>query len=271
MIDAVIDRFGLTRMPFGRDLPPSRLHRHADCAEAAARITWAVTSKTIGVITGEVGTGKTAAVRAAVAGLDPAGHNVIYIGNPATGVRGINAAVVTALGGRPVHGTAALAVQAWNTLAGEAAERGRTPVLILDEAHLLDHEQLESVRMLTNHEMDSSTPFATILVGQPTLRHNIKLGVLAALDQRITVRYQMKGMTGEETASYIRHHLETAGRTADLFTDDAITQIHQAARGKPRTVNNIAVAALIATAGAGKNLVDQAAARAAIAEITATD
>jgi len=42
MIDAVIDRFGLTRMPFGRDLPPGRLHRHADCAEAAARITWAV-------------------------------------------------------------------------------------------------------------------------------------------------------------------------------------------------------------------------------------
>ena len=80
-----------------------------------------------------VGTGKTAAVRAAVTGLDPAGHHVIYIGNPATGVRGINAAVVTALGGRPVHGTAALAVLAWNTLAGEAAERGRTPVLILDE------------------------------------------------------------------------------------------------------------------------------------------
>jgi type II secretory pathway predicted ATPase ExeA len=90
-------------------------------------------------------------------------------------------------------------------LAGEAAERGRTPVLIIDEAHLLDHEQLESIRMLTNHEMDSSTPFATVLVGQPTLRHNIKLGVLAALDQRITVRYQMKGMTGDETASYIRH------------------------------------------------------------------
>ena len=83
--------------------------------------------------------------------------------------------------------------------------------------------------MLTNHEMDSSTPFATILVGQPTLRHNIKLGVLAALDQRITVRYQMKGMTPDETAGYIRHHLEEAGRTADLFTDDAVAQIHTAA------------------------------------------
>ena len=271
MIEAVIDRFGLARMPFGRDLPPSRLHRHADCAEAAARITWAVAAKTIGVITGEVGTGKTVAIRSAVADLDPAGHTVIYIGNPATGVRGILAAAVTALGARPVHGTAALAVQAWNTLAGEAAERGRTPVLIIDEAHLLDHDQLESVRMLTNHDMDSATPFATILVGQPTLRHSIKLGVLAALDQRITVRYQMKGMTPDETASYIRHHLQAAGRTADLFTDDAVTQIHQAARGKPRTASNIAIAALIATAATGKNLVDHAAARAAIAEVTATD
>jgi type II secretory pathway predicted ATPase ExeA len=161
MIDTVTARFGLTRMPFGRDLPPSRLHRHADCAEAAARIAWAVSGRTIGVITGEVGTGKTAAARAAVAGLDPAGHNVIYVGNPATGVRGILAAAVTALGGKP-------------------AERGRTLVLIIDEAHLLGHEQLEAVRLMTNHEMDSSTPFATILVGQPTLRHNIKLGVLAA-------------------------------------------------------------------------------------------
>ena len=144
-------------------------------------------------------------------------------------------------------------------------------VLVIDEAHMLDHDQLESIRMMTNHDMDSSTPFATILVGQPTLRHSVKLGVLAALEQRITVRYQMKGMTPDETASYVRHHLEQAGRTAELFTDDAVAQIHHAARGKPRTVNNICTAALIATAGAGKNLVDHASARAAIAEVTATD
>ena len=71
MIDAVVTRFGLARMPFGRDLPPSRLHRHAGCGEAAARITWAVADKTIAMITGEVGTGKTVAFRSAVADLDP--------------------------------------------------------------------------------------------------------------------------------------------------------------------------------------------------------
>jgi type II secretory pathway predicted ATPase ExeA len=88
MIDAVVTRFGFARMPFGRDLPPSRLHRHHDCGEAAARITWAVSETTIALITGEVGTGKTVAIRAAVADLDAAAHTVIYVGNPATGVRG---------------------------------------------------------------------------------------------------------------------------------------------------------------------------------------
>ena len=100
----------------------------------------------------------------------------------------------------------------------------------------------------------------------------MKLGVLAALEQRITVRYQMKGMTPDETAE-LRPPPPGAGRAdpTELFTDDAVAQIHQAARGKPRTVNNICTAALIATAGAGKNLVDHASARAAIAEVTATD
>lgn len=268
MIDKIRTHFGFEAMPFGRDLPPAALHRHAAHSEAAARITWTISERTLGVITGEVGTGKTVAARAAIAGIDPTRHTVIYIANPAAG---IHHHIVTSLGGRPRHGTAALTGQAYDLLAGEAAERGRTPVLIIDEAHLLDHDQLESVRMLTNHDMDSKTPFATLLIGQPTLRRMIKLGVLAALDQRITVRYQMTGMTSGETASYIRHHLQTAGHPGDLFADDATAQIHEAARGKPRTVNNLSVAALIAAYASGKTIIDNAAARAAVAEVITTE
>jgi type II secretory pathway predicted ATPase ExeA len=271
VIDKMQQHFGFDKMPFGRDLAPSMLHRHAAHAEAAARITWAIAERALGVITGEVGTGKTVAARAALAALDHTRHTVIYIGNPAVGVRGIHHHIVTSLGGRPEHGTAALTAQAYDVLAGEAAERGRTPVVIIDEAHLLDHAQLESVRMLTNHDMDSRTPFATILIGQPTLRRMIKLGVLAALDQRIAVRYQMAGMTPAETAGYVRHHLSLAGRDGDLFSDDAIAQLHEASRGKPRTVNNLAIAALVATYAAGKKIVDAASARAAVAEVITTE
>ena len=49
--------------------------------------------------------------------------------------------------------------------------------------------------MLSNHDMDSGSPFAALLVGQPTLRQRLRLGVLAALDQRISVRYALAGMT----------------------------------------------------------------------------
>ncbi|EUA65546.1 putative general secretion pathway protein [Mycobacterium xenopi 4042] len=43
------------------------LHRHSAHNEAVARIGWCVAERRIGVITGEVGAGKTVAVRAALA------------------------------------------------------------------------------------------------------------------------------------------------------------------------------------------------------------
>lgn len=91
----------------------------------------------------------------------------------------------------------------------------------------------------------------------------MKLATLAALEQRITVRRHMTGMTSEETAGYIGHHLKLSGRADPLFTEDAIALIHQSSRGKPRSTNRLAISALIAACAAGKNLVDQASARSA--------
>jgi type II secretory pathway predicted ATPase ExeA len=124
--------------------------------------------------------------------------------------------------------------------------------------------------MLTNHEMDSQSPFACLLVGQPTLRRRIKFGELAALDQRIAVRYQMTGMALEETASYIAHDLKLAGRADTLFSDDAIALIHQTSRGYPRMVNNLASQALIAALATGKAIVDESSPRTAVTATTPT-
>jgi type II secretory pathway predicted ATPase ExeA len=123
--------------------------------------------------------------------------------------------------------------------------------------------------MLTNHDMDSGSPFACLLIGQPTLRRRMKLGMLAALEQRIGLRYAMPPMTGEETSSYLRHHLGLAGRTDTLFSDDATALIHQTSRGYPRAVNNLAVQALVAAFSADKTIVDESAVRIAVAEVTA--
>lgn len=262
------DHYGFTRMPFGPGLAPNMLARTRGHTEATARISWCIEQHALGVITGEVGAGKTVALRAATAALDTSRHVTIYLPNPSVGTRGMLHHIVTALGQVPSFYTATLAPQAADALAGEHAERGRTPVLVIDEAHLLDNNQMEAIRMLTNHDMDSGAPFAAILVGQPTLRQRLRLGVLAALDQRIAIRYMLTGMERQETSDYIAHHLKLAGRADTLFSDDAINQIHTSSRGYPRAVNNLALAALAAACAKNHAIVDENAAQTAANETT---
>ena len=221
------------------------------------------------MITGEVGAGKTVAARAALDAIDRSRHTIIYLPDPTVGVRGIHHRIVASLGGQPLTHHATLAPQTADALAAEQAERGRTPVVVIEESHLLSHDQLEAIRLLTNHDLDSSSPFACLLIGQPTLRRRMKLGVLAALDQRIGLRYAMPPMTDTETISYLRHHLKLVGRDDTLFSDDAAALIHQTSRGYPRGVNNLALQALVAAYAANKAIVDESSTRTAIAEVTA--
>ena len=268
-IDILQGHYGFNRVPFGKDLAPNMLHRSAAHLEATARITWCIQEHALGVITGEVGSGKTVAARTATTGLDPSRHTIIYLGNPAVGARGLYTTIVTALGGTPKFHKASLIPQTADLLAAEENERGKHVVLVVDEAHLLAADQLEELRLLTNAAMDSHSPFACILVGQPTLRRRIKLGAFAALDQRISLRYAMPPMTSNETTDYITQHLKLAGRADTLFTTDATALIHQVSRGLPRAVNNLALQALIAAYATKKAIVDETSARAAITEVTA--
>ncbi len=117
--------------------------------------------------------------------------------------------------------------------------------------------------------MDSASPFAGVLLGQPALRRRLRLGSFAALDQRLALRYELPGMSPDESASYLRHHLTLAGRDDALFSDDAIALLHQASRGIPRALNNLATQALVAAFADQKAIVDESSARAAITEVTA--
>jgi type II secretory pathway predicted ATPase ExeA len=260
--------FGLTRTPFGKSIAARDLFARQAHAEAVARISFCVVESALCVITGDVGAGKTVAVRAAVAALDPTRHQVIYIANPAFGTRGLYVTIVRSLGARPRYLKAELMAQAADLLAAEAEERHRRVVLILDEAHLLDPGQLEELRLLTNPEMDSASPFAGILSGQPTLSRQLRMGMFAALDQRIATRFSIKPMDLAESAAYLRHHLKLAGRDEPLIADDAIARLHRVSGGLPRALNNAATAAIIAAAAAGKDLIDDTCAKKAVAELT---
>jgi type II secretory pathway predicted ATPase ExeA len=266
-VDRLCAYYGFTKLPFGRDVAPASLFRSAAHSEAVARLTWCVAERGLGVLTGEVGCGKTVAARATVAGLDPSRTQVIYCANPTVGGRGILSLVVAALGGVPRFHRAGLVPQAAEALACAEVERGRRVLIVIDESHLLDPDQLEDLRMITNSEMDSRSPAAVVLIGQPTLRRRLHQSTMAALDQRVTLRVHMDGMDLAETLAYIRHHVTLSGRSDPLFSDDAVAVIAHAGRGLPRAVNNLALQSLVATFAADKAIVDAAAAKMAVVEV----
>ncbi|MEV7523832.1 AAA family ATPase [Streptomyces sp. NPDC091371] len=229
MIDRVQGYFGFSRVPFGRNLAPSMLHQHHSHREAAARIAWCINNCAIGVVTGEAGSGKTVALEGAVASLAPARFTVIYQPNPEVGMRGLYDHIATSLGETPKVHLAALATQASAALAAEVDERGRTPAVVIDESHLLDHQELDAFRMLTNYDMDSTTPFTVLLIGQPTLRTRMKHGVLAALnpadlDQLPDSHHEQGGDIAGQ--SLIAAFTEEKGIVDESSTRTAITETH---------------------------------------------
>src|SRR5260370_776448 len=164
MIQTLQSHYGFTVMPFTAAIPVPGLFGSAAHKEAVARLRWLISARGLGVLTGEVGSGKTVAVRAAADGLDPSRHTLVYLPNPQIGVRGLHGAVATALGQAPRFHHATLIPQVEAALAAEAEEKNRHVLVAIDEAHLLSHDQLEALRLLTNSVICYLRPVPTVLI-----------------------------------------------------------------------------------------------------------
>ena len=81
--------YGFTRLPFSKTIATSDLFATAGQKELAARLTYLVRERGFGLVTGEIGSGKSTAVRAFNASLDPNSYLVIYLANPTTGITGL--------------------------------------------------------------------------------------------------------------------------------------------------------------------------------------
>lgn len=263
-----LTRYGLTRTPFSKSIPSDQLFVRPGFEQAVARIHFCLQEAGIGCLIGDVGVGKTVAVRAVLDSLDPIRLQRLYVSDPGFGVRGIYVTLVSALGAQPRFHLAELIGQTQTLLAQEVLERHRQVLLVVDEAQMLTPAQLQVLRLLTSAEVDSRSYLTLLLVGQPILAHRLRMGDFASLDQRILTRYTLPPMDLAESALYLKHHLAFAGRTQPLFADDAIARLHQAANGLPRTLNNLALAALLAAHAADRDLVDDACAKHAVAEMT---
>jgi general secretion pathway protein A len=124
-------------------------------------------------------------------------------------------------------------------------------VLIVDEAQQLSADVLEQLRLLTNLETSSAKLLQIVLIGQPELQTLMGRSELRQLAQRITARYHLGALSRDESAAYVRHRLELAGRVAPLFTPAAFRRIHRLSGGVPRLINVICDRALLGAYGKG--------------------
>jgi len=111
--------------------------------------------------------------------------------------------------------------------------------------------------MLFNFKMDSQNPYVLILCGQPVIRNKLALNACYPLKQRIAVKYSMAGLDDEETKDYLKTRMEIAGARADVFTTQAMEQIHKISGGCPRTINNLAIHGLMYAAAQNDDTVDE--------------
>lgn len=232
--------YGLTLHPFEKDIEPDKLFASQAAHELEARLNYLLQLKGIGLITGEVGSGKTCICRKVATSLNSGLYRVFYVPLTTGNVTDIYKSIAWEMGLTTERSLAALyrsIRQEVNRLCLESKIR---PILIIDEAQYLRNDVLENLRLLTNYDMDSQNRLCMIFVGQAELRRRLSLSVHEPLAQRLVVRYHISGLEREELPRYLKHRLELAGTQVDLFEQPALETLFQATNGLPRKVNLLA-------------------------------
>jgi type II secretory pathway predicted ATPase ExeA len=260
--------YGFSRLPFSRTIATQDLFPTAGQKELNARLTYLVRERGFGLVTGDIGSGKSTAVRTFAASLDFNRYLVLYLANPTTGMTGLYRDLLTSLGHEPPFGTPRLVARVRTALEELSVTKHRAPVVVLDEAHLLTQPMLEQLRLLFSDEMDSQSLATLVLVGHPDLRRTLHLSVHEAFRQRLAVRYHLGSLDLRETVGYINHQVQIAGyKAGPLFTDDAIQRIFEYTKGIPRRINQVCTTALMAGLIDQKSVLDESTLRKAIADL----
>jgi type II secretory pathway predicted ATPase ExeA len=124
------------------------------------------------------------------------------------------------------------------------SEQKRHPVIIVDEAHLIEDLQVfQALRLLLNFQDHQQCRFSLIFVGQRELLNTVRR--LGQLEERLSVKCLLRPLSAEETAHYVAHRLEAAGATRPIFEPTAMQPLHELSGGVPRRINRLCDLALL--------------------------
>jgi type II secretory pathway predicted ATPase ExeA len=238
--------FHLTCRPFDLAPDPRFLYLTDQHSRAVANVRFALMNHdSFVVITGEIGTGKTTVLNAA---LEQLGAQYVVARLSHTTLSDIELLqCLLSEFGIPDYGNRK--VKLLDELRAYFLEQhlaGRHVVIIVDEAQHLSSAAIEELRLLSCIDARDRRIVTIALTGQPTLDDVIDEDSLAPLRQRTRLRQRLRPMGEADTEAYIRHRIQVAGGDADaMFEPDTFAEIHRLTLGTPRLINTLCDSALM--------------------------
>src|SRR5260370_12580084 len=248
--------YGLSERPFSLTPDPKYLYRSEGHANAFDLLQYAINRREgFVVVTGDIGTGKTTLCRALLEQIDRTTFTALVL-NPFLTEEDLLKRILQDFGvisrdemksGRLAGVSKQGLIDAlYDFLLGLIPLKA-SAVLIIDEAQNLPLSVLEQIRILSNLETDKEKLLQIILVGQLNLQTVLRSPEMRQLDQRVSIRYELKPLDRETVAAYIAHRLTIAGGSAAVtFAPKALQEVHRLSGGIPRLINMICDRALLA-------------------------
>ena len=262
--------FGLKENPFSLSPEPRYLFLSEQHRNALNCLIYGIKEKKgFVLISGGIGLGKTTICRSLLASMDDSVETALIFN---TAISELDL-LETILGEYGIFikndaGNKKYYIDALNDFLLRNFAAGKTAVLLIDEAQNLSHGVLEQIRMLSNLETETEKLLQIILIGQPELNNTLMLPALRQLNERITVRYDLKPLPLPEVREYIQHRLIVAQGPGSLtFTKGAFNLIYTFTEGIPRRINALCDRALLIAYTKNVSKIDRKIVRLAVHDI----
>ncbi len=235
--------FGLKSIPFGKN--SSSLWSHEDLTVLQECFTSSLNAPGIGLLTGEPGVGKTAALHNIIKQLNPHQYFVIYLAETQFTSFDIYRQLALHFGLVPAHRFAQLWRDIKNHIRERVEHKRSLPIIIIDEAQNLPADFFRSFPSFLNFDFDAKDMMTVWLVGHPILSNIIDRAPYAALASRVYFRCQIRPIIDRDAFTQLMQHaFNESGCHTTILSDSGIEIIRIASSGRPRYVHRILVNAM---------------------------
>ena len=234
-------RFGLHAHPLPRNACGKSFYEGSEHFVRLSRVFhWLASEPGLATLTGDAGTGKTAALRHLCASLPKPEHKILYVCDTNVSAAAVYRNLAVELGLEVRHRRDAMWRDLKRTLLHLVDDQGIIPILVLDEAQNLSDDFLLDLASFLNYAFDSRDLLTVWLVGLPTLERRLAMRHHAALATRIvSSNHVLPRSTREDFLALIDHAMQAAGATTQLLSDPALELLWRASRGVPRTASKL--------------------------------